>query len=371
VETDHVLRVDEIVSACRTANVPLPNIIVGWRDLNGAFHRPHLLWLLHDGVPLQGGKCARFLNLYRGVLRGLTLALLPIGADPGGLCNSHRHKNPLCPEWDRQVLAQQPYDLSALKNSVDITIRMSELRERAAALSIAHPVTARADHPDPAVATASNAVFRTLASWAREKIRIFRAEGFDEIEFGARVADEACRIAGDVTGGNSGARPAALRLAAAVTRWTGNVYRMPVPKPPKLSPNGLHAARARGGKMACAARKDASFELIGWAAATIVAAGGRLRQAAVLDLIRPHGITSIKTVGRHWKAIRLVIGSGTRVFAGPSAERQLLLRRWANTASYPVMPACLSRDPATPRPPPPAFLSRRIVRGSASGPAGA
>ena len=362
VEIDHVVSVDDIVCACGTANVPLPNIVVGWQDSSGAYHRPHLLWLLHDGVPLQGEKCGRFLNLYRGVLRGLTLALLPIGADPGGLSNSHRHKNPLCPEWHRQVLAQQPYDLSALKDCVDITIRMSELNERAAALSAGPPNPIRADHPDPGIATASNSVFRLLASWAREKVVLWRAEGIDEIEFGVRVAEEGCRIAKDLTGDAPRSEPAAMRLAAAVTRWTWHVYRAPVTRPEKVSAADRHAARAKGGQMACAARKDASFELIGWAAASVVAAGAKLRQGAVLDLVRPHGILSIKTVGRHWKAVRLAIESGKRTFAGPIADLKPLPRKWADPTSFPEMPTCLRGHSAIQRPPVPAFLARRAFR---------
>jgi hypothetical protein len=363
VEIDRVLTVNDIESACRAANVPLPNIVVGWKDQNGTFHRPHLIWLLHEGVPLQGVKCGRFLSLYRGVLRGLTLALLPIGADPGGLCNSHRHKNPLCPEWHREVLGQQPYDLSALKSCVDVTVRMSDLRERAAGLSAGRSVTARSDHPDPAVATASNSVFRLLASWARKKIGIFRAEGIDEIEFGDRVADEACRIAGVLTGDAPRSAPAALRLARTVTRWTWNVHKMPVPKPAKLSPDKLRAARAKGGKMVSAARKDASFELIGWAASTIVAAGGKLRQAAVLDLVRPLGIKSIKTIGRHWKAVRVAVESGNRMFAPPPPPTSESVRgNEAAASSSLMMPACLRRNPVLPRPLPPPFLLLPMFR---------
>ena len=110
IELDRVLPWSAIEDHCRAEGAPLPNIVVGWQDRHGDIHRPHLIWLLHSSVPLEGDLCARFRSLHRGVLRGLTKAFLGLGADPGGLMNCHRVKNALSPLWDRQVLAEAPYD---------------------------------------------------------------------------------------------------------------------------------------------------------------------------------------------------------------------------------------------------------------------
>lgn len=359
IETDHVLTRAAVAAACRASGAPLPNIVVGWRDPEGAYYRPHLLWLLHDSVPLEGEQNLRFLRLYRGVLRGLTSALLGIGADPGGLLNSHRHKNPLSPLWDRDVLAGQPYDLGALKAAVDVTVRLSELAERAAAQGVG--AAPAADHPDPAVSTGSNAAFRQVAAWAKEKVGPLKAIGCREDEFNVVVAEEACRMAAELTGDAAKSEPAALSLAARVARWTWNVYRAPQPKGRKLAGDELKAALAEGGRKVCSARKGASFEVIGWGAQAVLAEGGKLRQAAVLDLVRPHGVTSLKTVGRHWDAVRLALAEN-RTFATPSVKKDPpVLAGPCEGLPLPPMPGYLPGEFVRMRSPPPAFLTSPYV----------
>lgn len=92
-------------------------------------------------------------------------------------------------------------------------------------------------------------------------------------------------MAAALTNDSRKSEPAALRLAARISYWTWNTYRVPAPKVSGLVPGNLKAALAKGGQMACAARKDASFEAIAWAASIVVARDGRLRQAAVLELV--------------------------------------------------------------------------------------
>ena len=356
VESDHVLSRYSIGAVCRSAGVPLPNIIVGWRDASGNSHRPHLLWLLHDSVPLRGANCQRFLSLYRGVLRGLTLALLPIGADPGGLLNSHSHKNPLCPDWHREVIAQQPYDLSAIKRCVDVTVRMADLEGRAARAvdTLAAP---GADHPDPVIASASNSVFRGLAMWARTEVGRLRAAGLGEADFAAHVARQGQTITTGMTGDAIRSESGILRLAAKVSHWTWNVYRSAAQELPKLSTDELHTVRAACGRKVSDARRDASFEKIGWVVSKIIATGQKPKQAAVLGLVRPYGITSLKTVSRHWKAVRLAVAAN-RAFSQPS--RPWIETSPAGASTFPVVPAFLFPGTTPPRPLPavPAFLRR-------------
>ena len=163
IELDSVVTPDAIEAECRAKSVPLPNIIVGWRDADG-FRHPHLIWLLHDSLPLVGRPNRRFLILYQRVLCGLTKGLLSIGADPGGLFNSHRHKNPLSPLWDVTIMAEQPYDLGIIAQHVDTGVRKTALEAMAASIRSGAPLTTTADHPEPAVAAGSNRIFREVAA---------------------------------------------------------------------------------------------------------------------------------------------------------------------------------------------------------------
>jgi hypothetical protein len=90
VEVDRILTWADIEQACQAANVPPPNIVVGWQDPEEAVRNPHLIWLLHDSVAFTKHGKASFKFLFQGVLRGLTAALQPYGADPGGTWNAMR-----------------------------------------------------------------------------------------------------------------------------------------------------------------------------------------------------------------------------------------------------------------------------------------
>ena len=84
---------EQIVSC----GVPLPNIVSWKLDQSGdsveAIPRPHLIWLLDRPVWWKHGSAAT-LN-WKSALNRLTSALLGIGADPGGMLNPMRVKNPL------------------------------------------------------------------------------------------------------------------------------------------------------------------------------------------------------------------------------------------------------------------------------------
>ncbi|MBL6080784.1 replication initiation protein [Belnapia sp. T18] len=309
IEVDAILAWDDIADACRTAGVPLPNLVVGWEDNDGRVHHPHLFWLLHDSVPMEGERCARFSALYRGVLRGLTKALLPLGADPGGLLNSHRHKNPLSPMWQRRILAEQPYDLGVLRQHVDINVRMDALRELAAAQQ--RSPTLSPEHPDPLIAAGSNRLFAHLTSWARQEVWPHKAAGRDEQEFSARVAAEAMRLADSLSGDGRRAEKKALVTAAKVARWTWHVYKARAPKPVTSNPVDLAERHGAGGRMTAESRKARSEGLIVAAATRLAKELGRTpTQAAVLAAVQNEGIVSERTVRRHWDAVRSAMANG-------------------------------------------------------------
>ena len=303
IELDTDIGLPEIREACDRLEVPRPNIVVGWQDSEGRYRHPHLLWLLHDSVPVVGPLCGRFLALYRGVCRGMTKALLSIGADVGGLSNLHRHKNPLSPLWDRAVLVEQPYDLGDLKLSVDITVRMKVLHalsEEMRGEAVPAPV---ADHPVPEVAAQSNKLFAHLTGWARTQVVALRAAGGERAEFDILVADEAYRFGAALAGDAARSEAVALRTARTVSEWTWNVYRAPERKRAPMSGKALADAKAQGGRVVAERRRARSEDVIVAAAVRLAETGEVPTQAEVLAAVAEAGIRGEKTIRRHWPAV--------------------------------------------------------------------
>lgn len=94
-----------------TALLPhLPNIVISSAKEKTQIIRPHLLFLLPEDQEVWADfnhpRCRRRpVHLFRAVLRGITAKLLPIGADPGGVTNPCKIKNPLCvDEWKCDIL---------------------------------------------------------------------------------------------------------------------------------------------------------------------------------------------------------------------------------------------------------------------------
>jgi Replicase family len=103
--------VNELLHAIADCGVPAPNLVVGKIDL-GKLSNPHLYWVLLDSVcwTLKGHRRPKM--LFQTIEAALSCKLLPIGADYGGLNNSVRGKNPLCPNWDSFVVADAPFRLN-------------------------------------------------------------------------------------------------------------------------------------------------------------------------------------------------------------------------------------------------------------------
>jgi hypothetical protein len=294
----------EIEAICQEAYIPLPNIAVGYQDGCGRVLSPHLIWMLAASVPMANNDlCKRFRCLYHGVARGLVKALLPHGADPGGLLNAHRVKNPLSPLWDRRVLADEPYDLGFIKEHVDCTVGRHALERRHAALH-GEGIAAISDHPDPSTATQSNRFFYELARWARKAIGKARSAHVQEQEFAALVALEACDLAARMTGDAERCEHAALAVARTVSKWTWYTYKGR--KSVRITKNAeeLKERNAEGGKKAAAKRKQSSHDIILSAVRRLSSNIGRCpTQAEVLAEARGPGITNIKTVKRHWSSV--------------------------------------------------------------------
>jgi hypothetical protein len=81
----------------------LPHILVGDAMDGGCFSRPHFVWLLPQGSAVWRSDDERCrmapMKLFDAVARGLTAALLDLGADPAAPTMTGRMKNPLSPFW--------------------------------------------------------------------------------------------------------------------------------------------------------------------------------------------------------------------------------------------------------------------------------
>lgn len=85
--------------------------------------RPHLIWLIDKAVCFTTAGLLRHKALWWRVLRALTWALQEIGADPGGLSNPMRVKNPLCGRWTgTAILEEAPWSLAEMKRGLRLDV---------------------------------------------------------------------------------------------------------------------------------------------------------------------------------------------------------------------------------------------------------
>jgi hypothetical protein len=107
-----------------------PNLIVYASDAKGRIIRPHLYWLLEHSVCFTAKGSAASKKLFQAIHRGLVAKLVDLGADPGGLSNTLKGKNPLSPHWTTEVLAEEPYDMSTIAAGLELNVSSAELRRR-------------------------------------------------------------------------------------------------------------------------------------------------------------------------------------------------------------------------------------------------
>lgn len=151
------------------AGVPLPNI-VSWfthpdlsvRSTAEEIPRPHLIWLLDRPVWWKQGN--RHSLLWRSVLGRLNDALLSVGADPNGMLNPMRMKNPLGERCGWVVLDEVPWSLSELFHA---------LPGDGTALPITEPSLLAED--DEAEGRSQD-IFRRVAGYANARARELKNE---------------------------------------------------------------------------------------------------------------------------------------------------------------------------------------------------
>ena len=144
----------------------LPHAVVAYEcPRTGAIQNPHLWYLLPYGSAVwwapDDPRCRKdIMRFFEGVIAGLCKTLLPLGADPGGLCNPLKGKNPLSPFWTVKIWNDNVFPrLSEWALHVDTRTNLSVMaRESAAAVSGLRKKQ-------------SNIVFATCQTWAFDELR--------------------------------------------------------------------------------------------------------------------------------------------------------------------------------------------------------
>jgi hypothetical protein len=145
----------------------LPHAVVAWEDpASGKVYRPHFwfllpykssVWWSNDDI-----RCNRMImNLYSGVVRGCTAAIIPIGADPTAIMLPLKGKNPLSPLWESRFWNSHHFpNLSDWAEYVDTRMSTGRLVRAAAARDSHSP------------ASQSNSEFAALQRLAYDELRV-------------------------------------------------------------------------------------------------------------------------------------------------------------------------------------------------------
>ena len=227
---------EDLEARIEASPAPMPNIGVGATGLRDGIERPHVIFMLKDSVYCGPRSEVRFKSKYDGIVRRIVASMIPLGADPGGLSNGCKSKNPLSPAWSHRVMREEPWTLDELEKALPVPVSQRQLeRKHAAYLASRAPQAGVApDHADPVVASASNQAHRHVCKGAQAAVRQFRATGtFDE--FLAHVLELAQEVCPDPE--------SAVRKANYVAPWTWKNFRGRVPGQ-KLEPVALKATRA-------------------------------------------------------------------------------------------------------------------------------
>ena len=294
---------NELKKAIEALGLPLPNLAVGYVDSRGRLHNPHVLWLLEHSVAFTKKGRQAPQKLFDVVLRGLTAAMLPLGADIGGLSNSRRIKNPLSPEWDRAILAEVPYVLmhdtrenAAVRSALATDLNLDGVPSLLRSVTEARKNKILSmDHPDPAVAAQSNAVFFSLRNFAYSTVQSFRDLENTEGDFQQAVLNEGLRIfPSDGT-----ARRHITKTAQAVATWTWKHYRSDRHRNPCSTPEDRQDRQAIGQAKGAASRRNATCAALIQAAKNLEQAGLRVTQ----DAVAAAAMRSVRTARVYWNIV--------------------------------------------------------------------
>ena len=290
-------------SALEDIGAPMPNIAVAHVGNDGKVHRPHLMWLLADSVSFTEKSLSGPRQAWFAAQRALVALLLPLGADPGGMSNSHRHKNPLSPLWSNRVMAPEPYALRAKPleetDKSRTTSRnasrekacrhpqmqwngecgpggfvslLDALPDRVATMQAfknfrGHVCNTEPDHPDALVNAGSNRIWNGLCQFARNIVIGHRDGSGSRTDYDLALEQAACRLLGRGYQNSDQAMEHVLGLAAKTGEWTWKNWRRRQSRSRDLTADEIvekqvrvNAARDRAAQTKCLATLQALIE---------------------------------------------------------------------------------------------------------------
>jgi hypothetical protein len=292
------------VSACLSehAGIPsMPNFAVAHVSVTGKVIRPHLVWLIENSVCFTVKGRAAPKTLFLQVEKGLCAALVELGADPGGLSNSGRLKNPVSPFWHTEVIAQTPYQLDDLKGAVDLSVSEQSLTKKVMSSAVPEGLeTANGE------TITSNHFFNALRSYAYNRIAEFKSENREFSDFANMIESYALSIAS----AEQKTRKLACNVAGRVSSWVWEQYD-PSKTQTRLQ-RGLLAdqvkgldlsqRQALGGQSTASRRREASLTACRNVYVSLTSQDIRPTQKSVASMARVSG----PTVKRLWSEIKKV-----------------------------------------------------------------
>lgn len=279
----------DLWAAIDGCGVVRPNLAIGHvNPSTGAVEHPHLIWILENSIPFTDRGSWRAQAAFRATLRSLIYALMPTGADPGGLSNSLRMKNPLSPLWGYAVGTPEPFaSLDDVRSGLRWHVTDAMLwPEKAKAAGAAPDVDKVLAEPG------SNSFFGSVRSFAFSRVADHHPLSGDSRsagEFTAEVALFALELAEQFGRSERDAR----RVAESVAAWTwthhnpdrasGDRWRSPNRGVLAAAVAGLAKpeAQAAGGRHVAAGRRATSAERLAAAEAALAAAGREPSRAAL------------------------------------------------------------------------------------------
>ena len=296
---DHFEDIESVrmaVAACLSEHagphkLAMQNLVVG---LPG---RPHLLWLLeHSVCCTKNGRQGPQLFL-RQVERSLTHALREIGADPGGLANRRRVKNPVCRSWNTEVVAEEPFTLADIAQCIDLAVNDHEINRAIRQDTVKEGVVTK-----KGVRKTSNQFFEQLRKYAFDEVAAFKADDNLELEdFKEHIRLEAAELVAKTTTSTE-------RLACRVASFTWNNWKPALQSGYKnrgvlcdeVQGLDIPERQAVGGAYGAEKRRKSSLKACKLACKALVAEGIKPTQKAIAE----RAGVSERTVRSLWPVLK-------------------------------------------------------------------
>ena len=246
---------DNLIESIQACGVRLPNLVVGYthddQTINNIIYNPHLLYLIKDPVNMTETGLSHIKKYFIHVRKALTEALIPSGADIGGLTNPNRVKNPVSPFWT----TFEPYSIAYTLSELNETLPKQAKTQRV-----------NIDINDIINSEDSNRLFHALRLYAYRECRKYKInddlDGFTDAvaNFGSSIATRC---------GHSQA--SGEETIVSVVKWSWSTLKSKKNKPTRLQNEtqpcvtqtvgkSVGEAMAIGGKYTAAKRREDSIQ---------------------------------------------------------------------------------------------------------------